>query len=232
MTDQRAVTDDRGVKLSTAPRTRTLIDLLKYKTTSKLVKLWVPYWLAVGAAAVWLAGGPLELVLGAAWGVLVYSLVEYLMHRFLYHWEPENTFIRFITADVGRHHMRHHREPSDYKAAINAVQTPVILLCSGLALLVFIMPEGLKAAWLASCVAGSMNYIAQELIHFGTHHMPMNNRVLNIVKRHHMLHHYRSEDANFGLFWTFWDRLLGTSYEQAAKKAKTSAAKEPSTETR
>ncbi len=220
MTDTPVMTDDRAARLATAPRTRTILDLLKYRTTRKLVRLWVPFWLIVGALAIWYASGPLELVLGAIYGVVVYSLVEYLMHRFLYHWEPDNKFIRFITADVGRHHMRHHREPADYKAAINAVQAPVVLLSSALAAVVLVLPEPLKAAWLASVVAGSMNYIAQELIHFGTHHMPMDNRLLKIVKRHHMLHHYRGENSNFGLFWTFWDRLLGTSYEQVTKREK------------
>ncbi|UOM34517.1 sterol desaturase family protein [Acuticoccus sp. I52.16.1] len=210
----------------TAPRTKTLLDLLRYKTTRKLVRLWVPFWLVIGACAVWYADGPVELALGALYGIFVYSLVEYLMHRFLYHWEPDNKVIRFITADVGRHHMRHHREPSDYKAAINAVQAPVVILSSLLAAVVFVLPEPLKAAWLASVVAGSMNYIAQELIHFGTHHMPMNSGFLAVVKRHHMLHHYRGENANFGLFWTFWDRILGTTYDQVSRREKAAAAKD------
>lgn len=214
MTETQVVTDDHGARLATAPRNRGLIDLVRYPTTRKLLKIWLPFWLIVGALAVWLSDSVVEFALGLAWGVFVYSLVEYLMHRFLYHWEPENKFIRFITADVGRHHMRHHREPSDYKAAINAVQTPVIILCSFMATWVFVMPEPIEGFWLASVLAGSMNYIAQELIHFGTHHMPMDNRLLAIVKRHHMLHHYREENSNFGLFWTFWDRLLGTAYHQ------------------
>ncbi|RAI00659.1 hypothetical protein DLJ53_15495 [Acuticoccus sediminis] len=218
MTDARVLVDDEGTPRQTASRSRTVLDLVTYRTTRKLFRMWVPFWLLVGGIAVWLARGPLELVLGAVYGIAVYSLVEYLMHRFLYHWEPENRFVRFITADVGRHHMRHHREPSDYKAAINAVQTPVVILCAVLALAVLVMPQPLKAAWLISVVSGSMNYVAQELVHFGTHHMRMTSGLLNVVKRHHMLHHYRNENANFGLFWTFWDRLLGTSYEQVARR--------------
>ena len=224
MTDAPVVTDDRGTKLATAPRTRGLVDLVKYKTTRKMLRLWVPFWVVVGALAVWLSTGPLQFVGGLVYGIFVYSLIEYLMHRFLYHWEPENRFIRFITADVGRHHMRHHREPSDYKAAINAVQEPVVIFSSAIAAVVLVLPDFLKGFWMAAVLSGSMNYFLQELIHFGTHHMPMNNRLFAIVKRHHMLHHYRNEDSNFGLFWTFWDRLLGTSYQQVYRNEK--AAKE------
>ena len=49
MTETQVVTDDHGARLATAPRNRGLIDLVRYPTTRKLLKIWLPFWLIVGA---------------------------------------------------------------------------------------------------------------------------------------------------------------------------------------
>jgi len=143
---------------------------------------------------------------------VVYSFIEYLMHRYLYHWEPRNRILRIVTADVGRRHMRHHREPEKMHGAINDRQAPIIVLAGFLAAGAALLVPWPFAFGLMAVAAGAGNYVLQELVHFGTHHLPMRHPVLAALKRHHMLHHYRDWDMNYGLFWPFWDVILGTHH--------------------
>ena len=174
--------------------------------------MWTPYALVVGGLGLWHVSSAIVATAAVVYGILLYSLIEYLMHRFLYHWEPQNRWVRRLTADVGRHHMNHHREPAKYGGAINGNQVPVVMLASAIAAF-FLSLDVVPGFALIATLAGAMNYVAQELVHFGTHQLPMDNRLLAIVKRHHMLHHYRDENSNFGLFWTFWDRIFCTRYD-------------------
>ncbi|MEM8856338.1 MAG: sterol desaturase family protein, partial [Pseudomonadota bacterium] len=191
-------------KLPRADRNHTIVDLIVFDKTRKMFLYWTPFctvtaWIAIAhAQSVW------TLVAGAVFGVVVYTLVEYLMHRFVYHWEPESRLLRILTADMGRSHMGHHRNPAKYGGGINGNQPPIVAIATVFALGAYFTPFP-TAFGLMAVTAGAINYVAQEFVHFGTHHLPMNNRMMRLMKRHHMLHHYQDENSNFGLFWPVWD---------------------------
>lgn len=199
-------------------RDRTLADLLAYPKTRRLLAYWVPFVAVVLPLGIWQSGSLWEVPLGILFGVFVYSLIEYASHRFLYHHEPDSRFVRVVTGDVARQHMRHHSEPGKYSGAINGNQLPVVVVGTLFVGLAFVLPLPLGFSLIA-VAAGGVNYAAQELIHFGTHFLPMEGRILGAVKRHHMLHHYRDERANFGLFWTIWDAPFGTDFATRHKLA-------------
>jgi len=201
-------------------RDKTARDVFTHPKTRYVVGLWVPIVLLLVATAVLSDGSLLTLLGGAVFGVLVYSFVEYLMHRYLYHWEPESRFWRTVTGDVGRRHMRHHREPERMHGAINDRQVPVMVvagICTAGSVLLMPWPLGFG---LMAIAAGVTNYVLQEIVHFGTHHLPMRHPLLAALKRHHMLHHYRDWDMNFGLFWPFWDLVLGTHHTSRQHRRK------------
>jgi sterol desaturase/sphingolipid hydroxylase (fatty acid hydroxylase superfamily) len=204
--------------LNAAPRDKRLRDVLTHPKTRYVLLVWTPF-LALMTGVSLLAGTrALTIAGGMAFGVVVYSVVEYLMHRYLYHWEPESRFLRTITADVGRRHMRHHREPEKMHGAINDRQAPIVVFASLLAVAsALVMPWPLGFGLMA-IAAGAANYVLQELLHFGTHHLPMRHPLLAAMKRHHMLHHYRDWDMNYGLFWPFWDMILGTHHTSRGKR--------------
>ncbi len=47
-------------------------------------------------------------------------------------------------------------------------------------------------------------------MHYATHHFPMRWGFLGYLKRHHMLHHYKTPDLRFGVSSPFWDWVYGT----------------------
>ncbi|WP_157961894.1 sterol desaturase family protein [Acuticoccus kandeliae] len=198
---------------------RGLRDLLVFPKTRKLIVYWTPLVLLMTAIAIIEAPSWWTILGGIMTGVLLYSLIEYLMHRFLYHWEPESRFLRIITADMGRQHMGHHRNPGKYGGGINGNQLPIIIFASLVAIVVLLTPFPTSFG-LMVVAAGAVNYVIQEFAHFGTHHLPMRSGYFAALKRHHMVHHFRDDSSNFGLFWTFWDILLGTDYETNARRRK------------
>jgi sterol desaturase/sphingolipid hydroxylase (fatty acid hydroxylase superfamily) len=66
--------------------------------------------------------------------------------------------------------------------------------------------------WVRPLLPGFLlGYLAYDLIHYVTHHFPMRKgRILRFLKRHHMLHHYKTPDQRFGVSSPFWDWVYGT----------------------
>lgn len=215
--DDRTATEP-DTQLAEAARDRTLMDLLSYHKTRKLFLIWVPFaavlvGLSLGHGLRWWEG-----VLGFVTGILGYSLIEYLAHRFVYHRIPQGRFWRRITGDVAALHLGHHREPAAYGGSINGNQLPILGFGVALAIWVIVIPYYPTAFCLFAIAIGGLNYMIQEYVHFGTHQMPMRNRLLAIQKRHHMLHHYRDDESNFGLFWPFWDHVFRTDFRSVQRR--------------
>lgn len=209
--------DPAGPELAEAPRDRTLGDLVRFHKTRKLFLIWVPLSALLFAAGVWLGAGPWEIAFAIPTGILGYSLIEYLTHRYVYHRVPRSAFLRRLTMDVANEHLGHHREPAKYGGSINGDQAPIAGFAVMLALIVLVTPWP-DGFCLVAIAVGGLNYMVQEFVHFGTHQMPMRNRLLAIQKRHHMLHHYRDDDSNFGLFWPFWDYVFGTDFRSVQRR--------------
>jgi len=65
--------------------------------------------------------------------------------------------------------------------------------------------------WIAPLFSGFIiGYLVYDLIHYATHHFPMRRGFLKFLKRYHMMHHYKTPDARFGVSSPLWDRVFGT----------------------
>ncbi len=129
---------------------------------------------------------------GASW-----TLVEYAIHRWVYHFAP-------YFADL---HGAHHDAPKDYVGA-----PPVIGIL--LILAIFYLPLVSTSAIAASGVTAGVlaGYACYMTIHHAAHYWkPSQSSPLYAICRHHALHHYRSEEGNFGITTTFWDHAFGTA---------------------
>lgn len=157
-------------------------------------------WLAYSA---WGSVSALAIVplIGAGW--LIFSMVEYCAHRFLFHWTPKNEWLAQAVFVI---HGNHHIQPSDKLRSLMPpiVSFPIGLAAAGLLNAAF----GAAGPWmLFGFVAG---YVAYDLTHYGSHQWPMRGWLGQRLKRHHMMHHFVSEEGNFAVTALFWDRVLGT----------------------
>lgn len=167
-----------------------------------------PYLLYVPAAAAccWRAARGLELasllaLLLAGW--LVWTLVEYWLHRGFFHLRGAGPAARVTSYIVHRHH---HAAPLDTD---RLVATP--LYSVGLFLLLFAVYglAGADARW--ALLAGSMlGYLVYEATHWQVHHRRPRGRLGRALRRHHLRHHFGDDRHNFGISSPLWDLVFRT----------------------
>lgn len=135
-------------------------------------------------------------------GVVVWTLVEYLLHRFVLHRLPP----------FRRWHDLHHQRP---KALIS---TPTIFSAS-LILVLVSLPVWIAAGPWPACAMtlGVMTgYLLYSITHHATHHWHGRSAWLARRKRWHALHHHRLDAPGYyGVTNSFWDRVFGSAGKQA-----------------
>lgn len=136
-------------------------------------------------------------------GLLTFSLLEYCVHRWLFH-GPVSMF------EEG--HRRHHEQPEGYDALPFFV--PPLAYIAICAMLSFAMPVSTALLLGGSVAAG---YAAYGLSHWAMHAFRFRGPVLRSWAAGHHVHHYHPEH-NFGVTSPLWDRLLRTQYTSAAKR--------------
>lgn len=162
----------------------------------------LPLPLAAGAALLaWSSlrphGGWLVLAGCAFAGFASWTLLEYLLHRFILHGvEPFRGW-----------HAEHHRDPNA------PMRTP--LAFSGLLLLALVVPPlmAIDDGWLATGLALGLlaGHVAQEITHHLLHARDAaGSRWLARCQRQHLLHHGPYPSCAYGTLTGFWDRAFGT----------------------
>lgn len=136
-------------------------------------------------------------------GTALWTLLEYLIHRFLGH-SPRGRN-PFRTEHVRHHATTHYFAPTAKKVL---AATPVIL--SVWAALAFLL--GL-AEGSAFAVGLTMMYVAYEVAHRRAHTHPPTGPYSRWLRRNHFHHHFRNPRANHGVTSPLWDRVFGTHEE-------------------
>ena len=140
---------------------------------------------------------PLPALLTIACGLLLFSLVEYCFHRWLFH-----GWVQIME----RGHHKHHLDP------LGDDSLPFFLPPLGMLLLAGIFDLAMPTSY-ALLLAGAMacGYSAYGLSHSIIHNTrfrhPLSRRWAAI---HHIHHHHPG--TNFGVTTPLWDILLGTRY--------------------
>jgi sterol desaturase/sphingolipid hydroxylase (fatty acid hydroxylase superfamily) len=137
-------------------------------------------------------------------GVLVWSLAEYLLHRYVFHWINETAWgkrVHFLLHGV------HHDFPNDRTRLVMPLltSTPFAIIFYSL----FYVALGITYAeplW-AGFAAG---YLCYDGTHYAVHHFKQTSRVGRFLKRHHMLHHHADHDGGFGVSSPLWDLVFRT----------------------
>lgn len=137
-------------------------------------------------------------------GVLIWTLLEYLIHRGIFHYEPRTSVGRKLHFIV---HGVHHDFPNDAKRLVMPPAISIPLAIIFYVLFAFLLGKSAAAIW-AGLVAG---YICYDSIHYAIHHFPMKSGILNRLKQHHLRHHFHDDHAGFGVSSPFWDYVFRTN---------------------
>ena len=144
-----------------------------------------------------------EMLLLTPWllgGIALWSLLEYLIHRFMGH-SPRGRN-PFRTEHVRHHATTHYFAPTLKKAL---VATPVIGLTWALLALLLDLPEGSVFA-----LGLTVMYVAYEVAHRRAHTHPPTGPYSRWLRRNHFHHHFRNPRANHGVTSPIWDFVFGT----------------------
>ena len=152
-------------------------------------------------------------------GLFLWTLVEYILHRGLFHVDkylPDNRV--GITAHFLLHGIHHYLPMDKYRL----VMPPTLFLV--LATPFYRLAHTVFAynyyAATAVFSGGIFGYICYDLTHYFLHHrnLPSYYREL---KKYHLQHHFADFENGFGVTSRFWDRVFGTQleYTKAAKAA-------------
>ncbi len=166
-----------------------------------LVRLWVFVPVFVAALALGAIAGrvsPLRGLLDFFAGLLVWTLLEYLMHRFAFHgFAP---------------HYQHHADPADRVYILAPLWLSTVV--AALLWLLFWWIAGWASGFLiAGVVAG---YLAYEAIHLRIHGSHPGGPVLRALRKHHYYHHFADERACFGVTSALWDRVFRSTPQRRA----------------
>ena len=130
-------------------------------------------------------------------GLLSWTLIEYLLHRFVLHGlQP-----------FKRWHAEHHARPTALICA------PTLLSATLFLLLVFLPALGLSNLWAACALMLGVisGYLAYAITHHAVHQWRGNSQWLKQRKLWHALHHARAaQPGRYGVSSNFWDRVWGT----------------------
>jgi sterol desaturase/sphingolipid hydroxylase (fatty acid hydroxylase superfamily) len=150
-----------------------------------------------------------DVFLGFTVGLFLWTLTEYTMHRFVFHFRPRSPFQERLTYLF---HGIHHHQPKCKTRLVMppAVSIPLALLFFGGFYLVLGILLG-QPWWIAPTFSGFIaGYISYDMLHYATHHFPMRKAIPKYLKRYHLQHHYKTPDQRYGVSSPLWDVLLGT----------------------
>ena len=137
-------------------------------------------------------------------GVLLWTLLEYLIHRYVFHYEPKTRAGKRLHYVI---HGVHHDYPNDARRLVMppSISVPLAFLFYGVFLLIF-------ARFASSAFAGLVfGYVCYDMLHYATHHFPMKQGTWLWLKQYHLRHHYKDDHVGYGISSPLWDYVFRTT---------------------
>jgi len=152
-------------------------------------------------------------------GLPIWTLVEYVFHRFVLHgrFPPGKGLIRrFAHERLDPLHWEHHERPLD-GMHISGELKDLLPLFGVAAPASFLFPIYTFPVLLAAVVLG---YVAEEWTHHCIHFYNFRNPYFRYLKRYHLYHHTRQGmEMGYGITSGLWDVVFNTRYTHAARQA-------------
>jgi sterol desaturase/sphingolipid hydroxylase (fatty acid hydroxylase superfamily) len=147
-------------------------------------------------------------------GLFVWSLLEYTLHRFIFHMRFQVRNPRLREA-LNASHLVHHVAPRDEDKLL--VRTPFALLISALVFaitLVFSANVASSSGVMTGIWAGFLYY---EAVHYRVHLRLSNSRLISWQRRAHFYHHFTNNKRCFGVTSPLWDYVFRTQLPRQSR---------------
>ncbi len=135
-------------------------------------------------------------------GILTWSLLEYLIHRWVAHargfWHA---------TPFGQEHTRHHAE-GDYFAPTSRKALAAIFIMALISPLAIVLTNVVPGAVFTASLV--ITYVAYEFLHRRLHTHMGNTAYGRWARHHHFHHHFVDPRTNHGVTSPLWDIVFGT----------------------
>ncbi len=157
-------------------------------------------WLSFRTLAPVVVGG------AAVLGYILWTLTEYLGHRYLFHAEFPGRWgarLHFLIHGV------HHDHPNDPLRLVMPplLSAPIMLIALLIGRVLFGIPLVYPAL-----MGFMLGYLSYDMVHYYVHHAEPKTRLGRSLRRVHMLHHFRDPERGFGVSAPWWDKIFGTEH--------------------
>lgn len=139
-------------------------------------------------------------------GLFIWTITEYLLHRFVFHFHTTSDFGKRITFMF---HGVHHDYPNDTKRLVMPPSVSIPLAIGFFFLFTAILGDISVAPFYIGFIGG---YLFYDISHYAIHHFNMHSKFWLVIKNHHMRHHYQDPELGFGVSSPFWDIIFRTGY--------------------
>ncbi|HEU4552322.1 MAG TPA: sterol desaturase family protein [Chitinophaga sp.] len=139
-------------------------------------------------------------------GLFLWTITEYIMHRWVFHYIPKSKWglrLHFIFHGV------HHDYPNDRLRLVLPPSVSIPLAVGFYFLFRALMGEAYLYAFYPGFVFG---YLCYDISHYAFHHLNFKNKLWMKLKKHHMLHHYSDDTKGYGVSSALWDKIFGSDF--------------------
>jgi dihydroceramide fatty acyl 2-hydroxylase len=138
-------------------------------------------------------------------GLMSWGLLEYGLHRFLFHYDAQSGFAQRLVYNA---HLSHH----DYPRAKDRIFSSLII-SSPVAAAYLLVARILSGSWRATSflfMGLVLGYFYYEWLHFRAHHRKPRFWYFRYLRKYHLLHHYQTPELRFGVTSPLFDIIFGT----------------------
>jgi dihydroceramide fatty acyl 2-hydroxylase len=149
-------------------------------------------------------------------GVFSWTLTEYVLHRWIFHWTkdtPAGRRIHFLLHGV------HHDFPNDKDRLVMPLPTSVPLAVIFYTLFLLLLGRTHGEPFFVGFTIG---YLFYDGTHYFVHHFVPKSRWGKFLRRHHLTHHFADHDGGFGVSSPLWDYVFRTLPEKRPARASAS----------
>ena len=141
-------------------------------------------------------------------GLGVWTLTEYVLHRYIFHYHPTSAWgqrLHFIFHGV------HHDYPRDKKRLVMPPSASIPLAT----LFYLLFSLALDTVQLHAFFPGFLlGYLVYDMLHYAMHHYNFKSGIMKRIKQHHMLHHYQDPGKGYGVSSSLWDIIFGSGFSK------------------
>ena len=144
-------------------------------------------------------------------GLFFWTLAEYVLHRFVFHFHPVDPSERVKRLFFMIHGVHHYQPRSKTRLVMPPLLSiPLAALFYGFFYwLVGVMFH--RPFFVPPLFAGFIfGYICYDMLHYSMHHFSWKAKWFRKIRKHHMAHHFKTPDLLFGVSSGIWDQVFKT----------------------